>query len=80
MKKSTYRILKSLGIFLFLILFGVFIYILTRNQNPERKEMAISVDPGPFNELDNQLEHRPIGFNYHKMIEDASPDGQGQLL
>ncbi len=77
MKKSTYRILKSLGIFLFLILFGVFIYILTRNQNPERKEMASSVDPGSSDELDKQMEHRPIGFNYQKTIEVVSPDGQG---
>jgi hypothetical protein len=77
MKKSTYRILKSLGIFLFLILFGVFIYILTRNQNSERKEIVTSVDPGSSNELDKPTEHRPIGFNYQKTIEAGSPDGHG---
>jgi hypothetical protein len=74
MKKSTYRMLKSIAIFLFLILFGVFIYILTRNQNLGGKEMAISVDPGSSDDLDKKMEHTPIGFIYQKTIE-ACPGG-----
>jgi hypothetical protein len=74
MKKSTSRIVKSLGIFLFLMLFGVFIFVLTRNQSAERKEIAQSGDPSSVDELDNPMEYEPIGFTYQGPIEDLNSD------
>lgn len=79
MKKSTYRIFKSIGIFLFLLLFGVFIFALSKPQNVEQKELAISPDPDS-QEFDvvaaNNFQKKPIGFDYQKKIEEGSPDTQ----
>ena len=79
MKKSTYRIFKLIGIFLFLLLFGVFIYVLSKPQNVEQKELAICPDPD-LRDFDvaatANSEKRPIGFDYQKRIEEESPDNQ----
>jgi hypothetical protein len=70
MKKSTYRIVKSIGMFLFLILFGVFIYAITRTDNIERNELAVSPESEPQDLdvlLNIQADNRPIGFEYQRI-------------
>jgi Ca2+/Na+ antiporter len=47
MRKSTFRIVKSIGMFLFLILFGVFVYAMTRTENTERTDLAYSPEAEP---------------------------------
>jgi len=79
MKKSTFRIVKSLGMFLFLLLFGVFIYALTRTVSNEHNESASSPLTGPqdFDALHNApSENWPIGFEYQKISESTSEGNQ----
>lgn len=71
MKKSTYRIVKSIGMVLFLLLFGIFIYAITRTETIERNELAVSPgsDPQDLDALLNTpTENKPIGFEYQKKI------------
>ena len=79
MKESTYRVFKAIGIFLFLLLFGVFIFVLSKPQNVDQKELAISADTDSQDcdvvAVDNS-QKRPIGFNYQKKVEDERPDSQ----
>lgn len=75
MKELTFRIIKSIGMFLFLILFGVFVYAITRTQNTERTDLAYSPESGS-QDLDTLLspssENKPIGFEYQKMTEESA--------
>ncbi len=75
MKKSTFRIIQSIGMFLFLLLFGFFIYALTRTPSNQHSELASSRLAGPqdFNALlKASSENKPIGFEYQKISESAS--------
>ena len=80
MKKSTFRIIKSIGMFLFLILFGVFIYAIIRTDNIERNELAVSPESEPH-DLDVLLstlaDNRPIGFEYQRISGAESQERQG---
>lgn len=70
MKKSTFRIIKLIGMFLFLLLFGVFIYALTKTEASEHSELAFSpgCSPQDFDGLLNaSSENRPIGFEYQNI-------------
>lgn len=70
MKKSTFRIVKSIGMFLFLLLFGVLIYALTKTATNEHSELTSSPTSGPqdFAELLNaSSENKPIGFEYQNI-------------
>jgi hypothetical protein len=72
MRKSTFRIVKSIGMFLFLILFGVFIYAIVRTETSERNELASSPEivPQDFDTLlDASSENKPIGFEYQNISE-----------
>jgi hypothetical protein len=72
MNKSTFRIIKSIGLFLFLLLFGVFIYAITKPENSEHNEFAFLPESGP-QDLDVLLnassENKPIGFDYRNISE-----------
>lgn len=74
MKKSTFRIIKSIGMFLFLLLFGIFIYAIARTENIERNELAVSPESEP-QDLDALLtppvENKPIGFEYQRVTEES---------
>ncbi|PZR18284.1 MAG: hypothetical protein DI539_16295 [Flavobacterium psychrophilum] len=75
MKKSTFRIMKSIGMFLFLILFGVFIYAITRTDKIECNELAVSPESDPQDLdvlLDTQVAIRPIGFEYQRITEQSA--------
>ncbi len=70
MKKSTFRIVRSIGMFLFLLLFGIFIYVLSKAENQEHNDIAFSPrsEPQDFDELLNShLENRQIGFEYQNI-------------
>ena len=74
MKKSTFRIIKSIGMFLFLILFGVFIYAITRTDNIEGNELAVSSESDPQDLdvlLNTPADDRPIGFEYQRITEQS---------
>lgn len=67
MKKSTYRIVKSIGIVLFLILFGVFVFLLTKPQTTEANQIALSpeVDSEDLETFPGiASENKRIGFDY----------------
>jgi hypothetical protein len=74
MKKSTFRIIKSIGMFLFLLLFGVFIYAIAKTDTIERNELAVSPESEP-QDLDVLLKRpaddRPIGFEYQRITEQS---------
>ncbi|CAN5141280.1 hypothetical protein BH09BAC3_BH09BAC3_24650 [soil metagenome] len=72
MEKSTFRIIKSIGMFLFLLLFGVFIYAITRTENSEWNELTLipESDPQDLDGLHNPpSENKPIGFDYKRISE-----------
>lgn len=75
MKKSTYRIIKSIGMFLFLLLFGIFIYAIIRTEKIERDELA-TLSESDTQDVDILLvapkENKPIGFEYQKITEQSS--------
>jgi hypothetical protein len=79
MKKSTFRIVKSIGMFLFLLLFGIFIYAITRTENIERNELAVSPESEP-QDLDLLLntpsETKPIGFEYQRISGTETQESQ----
>lgn len=67
MKKSTYRIIKSIGIGLFLLFFGVFIYFLISPLGAEQNQMGSSSgsqDPEVL--TGNTSPTRSVGFDYQK--------------
>ena len=65
--------------FLFLILFGVFIYAITRTDSIERNELAISPESEP-QDLDVLLntpsESKPIGFEYQRISGTETQESQ----
>jgi hypothetical protein len=70
MTKSTFRIVKSIGMFLFLLLFGVFIYAMTKAEANEHNELVFS--PGSSQQdfdgiLSASSENKPIGFEYQNI-------------
>jgi hypothetical protein len=83
MKTPTFRILKAIGLITFIILFRVFIFVLSKPQNIEQKELAISADPDSQDcdvvAADNS-QKRPIGFEYQKKVEDGGRDSQSWQL
>ncbi len=75
MKKSTYRIIKSIGMFLFLLLFGVFIYAITRTESMEHSELTVSPGSDPHDLdvlLNTPTENKPIGFEYQKITDQST--------
>jgi len=69
MKKSTYRVVKSIGLFLFLLLFGVVIYLLTKSQFVDQKAVAFSSEPSPQDfevKPDEGSQQRRLGFDYQR--------------
>lgn len=67
MNKSTYRIVKSVGLVVFLVLFGVLIYILTKSQKAEQRIVKLipypnSVDPEM--KIEENSYRSKIGFDY----------------
>lgn len=73
MKKSTYRIIKSIGMFLFLLLFGIFIYAITRTEKIERDEFTVAPesDPKDLEILLARTDNRPIGFRYQGIAHES---------
>ena len=79
MKKSTFRIVKSIGIVLFLVLFGALIYFLTKPQADAQKVIALSPETNPedFEIIAGTTSQRTrIGFDYQKNAEDGTLDTQ----
>lgn len=75
MKKSRYRIIKSIGIGLFLLFFGVFIYFLISPQGAEQTQMVSS--PGsqePEVLTGNASPTIPVGFDYQKTSNSENSD------
>ena len=69
MKKSTFRIIKSIGIGLFLLFFGVFIYFLINVQGAEQNQMVSSPESGSQKAetlIGTSSQSRAIGFDYQK--------------
>lgn len=69
--------------FLFLILFGVFVYAMTRTENTERTDLAYSPEAEPQDSdalLDVSLDRRPVGFEYKKIsgADSLEREKQGQ--
>lgn len=60
--------------FLFLILFGIFIYAITRTENIERNELTVSPESDPQDLdvlLNTPADNRPIGFEYQRITEQS---------
>jgi len=77
MKKSTYRIVKSIGIVLFFILFGVFVFLLIKPQKSETNLVAFSpdVDSEDLEIITGTAsEDKRIGFDYLKNTEEENQD------
>lgn len=77
MKKSTYRIVKSIGMVLFLILFGVFVFLLIKPQKNETDQVAFSpeVDSEDLEIFPGTgSENKQIGFDYLQNTEGESRD------
>lgn len=67
MNKSTYRIVKALGLVLFLVLLGVFVYILTKSQKVEERIVKLIPQPNsadPEIKIEENSHRSKIGFDY----------------
>ncbi len=78
MKQSTYRFIKSIGIFLFLLLFGAFIFLVHKVRNAELLEATITPDSQNQDFLiPSSSQNRPMGFRYGNETENET-DKTGQ--
>lgn len=71
MKKSTFRIIKSIGIFLFLIVFGVFIFLLIKSESVREGEIVSSTDSYAQDSdtgVETSSDNKPIGFEYQRVV------------
>ncbi len=71
MKKSTFRIIKSIGIFLFFVFFGVFIFLLTKPQAAREGEIVSSTDSydqDSYMSVETSSDNKPIGFEYQRVV------------
>lgn len=74
MKKSTYKAIKSIWMFLFLLMFGIFIYAIIRTEKIEGDELATSSESDTQDVdilLGTPTENKPIGFEYQKITEQS---------
>lgn len=69
MNKSTYRVVKSIGLVLFLVLFGVFIYVVAKSQKIEQREVKLTPRPNSMNpetKIEENSRRQKIGFDYQQ--------------
>lgn len=69
MNKSTYRVVKSIGLILFLVLFGVFIYVMAKSQKAEQRMVKLIPRPSsgdPEIKIEENSQRQKIGFDYQQ--------------